>query len=818
MVHLPLGLAAALLAAAPLARAAAFSPGNLLVSVVGDGTLTVPLAGASSTAAVALSLVEFSTATLSLAPTGNSVTMPTSAAAAAAAGVTSMLTVPGEAADFGGPARAYSGKITRSWDGQYACVTGLNATPGTAFSAQSQFLPNPIVFAPPSPIYNRVIACVDANGAYATMQSVSTQQRFWAATDVKTVYYYNGGTTPTPGFYIAGGATQVSADYQQVGGLVWMPTPGGITVPAAVNSSVWIYSTGSSVSSTSQAKITTDAFVYQGQLHGTKVYLAGLGSSTELALLGSGTPVTAVSTSSAGLVTPNATTGWDFRSWQFVPLANGAGLTAYAGDASNGLQVFQCTNTTTASGTPPVTRYPISACAYWYSATLPNSAVLNSTVVTSSSSGNGATNNVLSVALVTVAGTPVVAITLAIGVFLWPQANTGAYVSSTGTCCANSAAGACCWLNGGAPVLQPGVGKAFRSAILAPQFTLCAAGTSGAPGACTKCAAGSFTASAGAATCSTCPSDAKYNSSSTLTGQTQCACAAGYVWDASSLTCVTAPPCVAGSTWSALGVAPCAACGTCSAGRTVVSACNTTANTQCSCSDGGVVTVASVACSKCNANFIPTGSGATFQCLCPSGFSTSAGSGPDKQCFAPCTAGTYSLVAGGTCVACPTNGVSGADARTCTCGANSTSNGLSGAALVCTACPSNAVSLGGSSACSCLGFWDSYDPVNNVCITPPSATASVTPSPTSSPTSTISVTPSNTGSNTPSLTRTPSRKSTPRKRPCSGRICALTRDPTRVPPYATPARPQRLRRRRRVLRPPTRPRPRTRPPSLPWPT
>ena len=165
---------------------------------------------------------------------------------------------------------------------------------------------------------------------------------------------------------------------------------------------------------------------------------------------------------------------------------------------------------------------------------------------------------------------------------------------------------------------------------------------------------------------------------------------------------------------------------------------------------------------SCGPNYVPSNPGTTaLSCICPAGFST-AGAGAGATCFQPCAAGTYSTVAGGACVACPANGVSGADARTCTCGANSTSNGLSGAALVCRACPSNAVSLGGTSDCNCLGFWDTYDPVSNVCVTPPSATASVTPSPTSSPTSTVSITPSNTGSNTQSLTRTPSRKSTPR--------------------------------------------------------
>jgi len=173
------------------------------------------------------------------------------------------------------------------------------------------------------------------------------------------------------------------------------------------------------------------------------------------------------------------------------------------------------------------------------------------------------------------------------------------------------------------------------------------------------------------------------------------------------------------------------------------------------CPDGSTSTGGNLSCA-CSANFLPLGSGASMQCLCPAGFATS-GTGPTKQCFTPCAPGTYSLVSGGACTACPANSVSGADARTCTCGANSTSNGLSGAALVCRACPSNAVGLGGASACQCIGFWDVYDPVSNVCNTPPSATASVTPSATPSPTSTVSVTASITPSTTPSLTRTGSQ-------------------------------------------------------------
>ena len=96
-------------------------------------------------------------------------------------------------------------------------------------------------------------------------------------------------------------------------------------------------------------------------------------------------------------------------------------------------------------------------------------------------------------------------------------------------------------------------------------------------------------------------------------------------------------------------------------------------------------------------------------------------------------------LSGGACVACPATAVSGVGARTCTCGANSTTNGLSGASLVCTACPSNAVSQGGANTlCTCLGYWDVYDPGSNACTTPASATSSVTPSATPTPSGTPS--------------------------------------------------------------------------------
>ena len=160
---------------------------------------------------------------------------------------------------------------------------------------------------------------------------------------------------------------------------------------------------------------------------------------------------------------------------------------------------------------------------------------------------------------------------------------------------------------------------------------------------------------------------------------------------------------------------------------------------------------------SCGTNYILTGTAASPQCLCPFGYAMS-GSGVDAICFPPCPANTYSLVSGSPCLACPVNSVSTSNARTCSCGVNSTFVSGFAASLVCQPCPSNAVSLGGANPCSCVGYWDYYDAITNTCVTPPSASPTPTSSITSSPTSTVSITASRTP--TATQTQTPSSTST----------------------------------------------------------
>ena len=185
---------------------------------------------------------------------------------------------------------------------------------------------------------------------------------------------------------------------------------------------------------------------------------------------------------------------------------------------------------------------------------------------------------------------------------------------------------------------------------------------------------------------------------------------------------------------------------------------------------------------SCGTNYILTGTAASPQCLCPFGYSM-AGSGVDAICFPPCAANTYSVVSGSPCLACPANSVSGANARTCTCAANSVYVSGTAGSLVCQPCPSNAVGLGAMNPCTCVGFWDVYDPVANVCITPPSASPSVTPSITPSPSSTISITASNTPTTTVSLSASPTQTPTATRTqtPSSTSTASLSPSVTPVP-------------------------------------
>jgi hypothetical protein len=152
---------------------------------------------------------------------------------------------------------------------------------------------------------------------------------------------------------------------------------------------------------------------------------------------------------------------------------------------------------------------------------------------------------------------------------------------------------------------------------------------------------------------------------------------------------------------------------------------------------------------------------------CPGGYAL----GGTAAC-ALCAASTYAEVGMAACASCPGNSVALAAGRaTCTCPANFASRGTSGASLVCTACPAGSSAAAGSTNCTCSGAWALYDPVNNVCYTPPSASPSASGSPSISATPSVtpsaSATPTPTPSTSATLTSTPTQTPTPSITPSS---------------------------------------------------
>jgi hypothetical protein len=175
-------------------------------------------------------------------------------------------------------------------------------------------------------------------------------------------------------------------------------------------------------------------------------------------------------------------------------------------------------------------------------------------------------------------------------------------------------ASACCgfFAPSGAATSTGGTGR--LDDFLAVGDFICLPGTSGPAGACTTCAAGSYSSSSGASSCAQCPTGAGAGAN-TATGQTTCACADGYYFSGGA--CVVRPPCVAGSTWSATGVYPCAACTVCASNRSTTATCTATSDTTCAaaCPVGYSTTaVGSGPCSPCAANTFSTSLNDTLAC------------------------------------------------------------------------------------------------------------------------------------------------------------------------------------------------------------
>ena len=143
-----------------------FTPGNLIVSLVGDGTVAGSAAGALATAHVVLTFEEFAAANGStLASTGRTAIVPS--ALAQAEGEPPFTTM-GNTADPGGSNLApSSGALTPSEDGYYltfvgyTCAAGTNIGTSTTGSADAQ---SANAIAQVSKACTRLIAYVDFSG------------------------------------------------------------------------------------------------------------------------------------------------------------------------------------------------------------------------------------------------------------------------------------------------------------------------------------------------------------------------------------------------------------------------------------------------------------------------------------------------------------------------------------------------------------------------------------------------------------------------------------------------------------------------------
>jgi hypothetical protein len=664
-----------------------------VVVQVGDGTANVPNTG---TQAVALSVLELSTAALPLAPGGLLINV---ASALSSAAYPYQLTALGEAADPGGANKPWTGKGTLSADGQYISLVGYNMVPGTAvgtgsmLSLQSASFPSPVL---PAPAADRIIAVMNYAGQIVNAVSLSNQRTGMETTDIKGALWFNA--SGRAGFYVVGGWSNVS---QGIGGLWWLPLASVSSQPAPA-SAVQIGYTATSATTNgviSQYKVLSDPQIYEGQLYDYKSYMPTI-SSSQLQQVGAGAPTTTQSSSFTSTIYTPAANNWDSRGFLFVPLSTGT-VAGFTGDAGAGLNALACANTTLPGPLYPVTCGTLGStaacCTLQYTTMIPGAT--------------STTNYIVSIALATVAGVQSVVVTRTTGIWLWPVSNNGPYASSSGNCC-GAVGSSCCWGNANTAAAVPAAGYMFRSATVAPQLPPCRAGQYGLPQSCLPCPANTWSA-VGAGSCTACPTGAPY-ASSALTGQPGCACTAGNVWVSYLSACAPAPPCVAGLTWGVGGVYPCVPCtSTCGALRTVVSACSASADLVCSLCQPGYSSTTSGPqgsdCVACPANTFQSlpdrttcsscGTGLNYQlgtaiaqtqCLCqppPVYWSNATGT-----CLLPvsCVAGsTWSASGNSPCSPC-TPCAAGYEAKsTCSTTANA----------VCQICPAGFAAAAGSVSC-----------------------------------------------------------------------------------------------------------------------
>lgn len=647
-------LATLLALALPAARGAPFTPGNFLVMEADTTSL--------ETASKALFADEWAvTAAGRLAPVGNSIALPSSGA--------TPLTALGQAADIG-TVRPYSGSVTTSSDGLFACTTGYqlqaNTTVGTSNSGAAQ-TQTANAFNPPAPSVPRVIACIDyaqnvriinAAAAMAALFGPPAPAMFFSS-----AYWY----APSSGFFLTLGQT-VSSVFP--GGVYWAPMVGGLGGYMDTPNVAMLIATPNS-GSTTNAKWYSYVTSFQGTLYflrpsngvsaGVDHFGGGVPFSAAQAAMGcqlatatcllGGNSVPVVGSTTQSGVTAGTLGGFDPHMALFVSNSSGQ-LNLFVADGWSGLIMFpNCFPTasflTQTMNTPnPIVCTGSTAALGAYATSIPSSPGGAPVVKTSYAVG---------AAQAFISGVKAIVLTTPNGIWLWPANNTGAYASSTGTCCATPTAGACCWMNNNTAItpVAGAYGYTFRGIVPVPVAPACAT-----PGY--YCASGSTTPLL-------CPAGSVCSGSGTSS-----VCPAGGFCPAGSQASVQPSP---AGTFSD-GVSGAWPLPTCPAGT--------------------FAPAGSASCTPCAAGNYTAVAGAGACLSCPPGSTSTASS---TGCSA-CPANTFTAAPGQPCSPCPTGGVSLPGSTGCICGVNFVSNGQAGVQQKCT-CPFSWAFAGAGASATC---------------------------------------------------------------------------------------------------------------------
>ena len=349
--------------------------------------------------------------------------------------------------------------------------------------------------------------------------------------------------------------------------------------------------------------------------------------------------------------------------------------------------------------------------------------------------------------------------------------------------------------------------------------TLCAAGTFSAAGAasCTPCAAGTFSAVAGSAACTACPSGgASFVAANTQAGQTTCGCLGGSPGNGfapgpppkciacpagssnpvnGSAVCVCSAPhtvwvgpapgacmCDIATGWSALGVPAGAGgpvCQQCSAGAATCPA-GTYQTSACTATTGIVCSTCSV-CGEGSRRVSDCGGGANRVCALCSGANEYAygPGGENAAACQTCGAGSAPTATKGGCVCADPHATWSEATNTCTCNGPQWHNAAGGSAPPCVI-DLTAPSATASSSVTASKTGSATMTPSPTMSTGASLSASGSVSPTISTTSSVSRTPTITPSASPSLGSSPSstssvsKSSSPSQTPASA---TATRSP-----------------------------------------